>query len=129
MSPPQLSVDLPIPSRLTNDSLPHTLLRVFHSVVSLARHPFSPSPFPLKSPGNCIHPGYRAIVPIITATRARVINATGYHGLSDARTCALRGFPLNAALPFFVPQRCSSIPQFSSVLYIISRSVARVISC
>lgn len=126
MSPPQLSVDLPIPSRLTNDSLPHTLLRVFHSVVSLARHPFPPSPFPLKSPGNCIHPGYRAIVPIITATRARVINATGYHGLSDARTCALRGFPLNAALPHSLSPNAA--PPFSSFLpsYILFRAALLV---
>ena len=36
-SPPQLSVDLPIPSRSTNDSLSHT----FHLAVSLVRHLFS----------------------------------------------------------------------------------------
>lgn len=42
--------------------------------------PSPPTLFPhtWKALGNCIHPGYRVIVPIITATRARVINATGY---------------------------------------------------
>lgn len=133
MSPPQLSVDLPIPSRLTNDSLPHTL-RVFHSVVSLARHPFPPpnsiSPH-LKSPGNCIHPGYRVIVPIITATRARVINATGYptHAPAPYERDTAEDSPLNgcSAGPPFFPSP-NGLP-FSSFLpsYILFR--ARCCSC